>query len=339
MSKAPNKTITYLIILSILPLILFIIIFFCIMSKDYNDKSEIYELIKNEIKCVGESDSIISPQDSLCSHFACCGLITSDSLQKQARVLSDSISTQTDSLYISKNTNTLNCNNCPATLDEMYERFSSIEKRTKQLTKKFANIQFEIDLMIDKSSHWIGFWLSIIGIVLTITTILQVYANYRSNIENKETIKKTIHELELSTKSNRISCITSCISDIPELYNFMPEDARRVFINRFLTILSNEYSDYIVYISETIPIERLTTKELKKEFDYVYLSWCQIEIAMQNIICCYNDIETNLEYQTLMMLFNDYITLFHNNGISSNNVVECMAKINDALYNFMRSIQ
>lgn len=43
--------------------------------------------------------------------------------------------------------------------------------------------------------------------------------------------------------------------------------------------------------------------------------------------------------ETLMMLFNDYITLFHNNGISSNNIVECMAKINDALYNFMRSIQ
>lgn len=340
MKITTSKCISFAIIILAFTFLVISGIFFYIIYKDYNNKSEIYELIKEGKVCWEKYDSIISPKDSLCIRFGCHRHTTANSSQMQVRHLSDSISIRTDTLYVNTSTDTLNCENCLAeTLDKMHKRLSNADNRTKELTNKFANIQFEIDLMIDKSSQWIGFWLSIIGIVLTITTILQAYANYRTNAESKETIKKTIHELELSTKSNKISCITSCISDIPELYNFAPEDTRRVFINKFLSILHNEYSDYIAYISETIPLEGLTTKELKKELDYVYLSWSQIEIALQNLICCYDEIGTNLEYQTMMMLLNDQISLYHNNGINSNNIVECMTKINDALNDFMKTIQ
>ena len=343
-----KRTLQYLyssliIILNLL-LVAFSIIFFCNIWEDCKYKTcedckcETSELVK-EIDSE-KFDSTILSKDSLYVSVNLQMNITADSTQWLKINNIDSIKVQTDSLttYI-KNFAINNKDSIPERLAEIQGRLSSVEKDSKNITKKFENIRKETDLIIDKNSQWVGFWLSIIGIVLTISTILQVYANYRSNTENKETIKKTIHELELSTKSNKISCVTSCISNIPELYNFAPEGTRRDFINKFLKILHNEYSDYIIYIGETIPLEWLTTKELKKELDYIYLSWSQIEVAIHNIICCYDEFETNIEYQTLTRLLNEQITSFHNNSINSKNIIESMSKINDALNDFMRTIQ
>lgn len=339
MNNMPHSFTKYALFSITTLLIIFSSIYFCTLTSDFNKKKAIYNLLNKEDYFLLENDTTYFQNDSIYLPIDYYLHIPADSLQMPIQVYNDSVKIHIDSVSLIIQYDGLEKNdNIPVTLTELHNRLSLIENKCNYITKKFANTQFEIDLMIDKSSQWVGFWLSIIGIVLTITTILQVYANYRSNSENKETIKKITRDIELSTKSNKISCITSCLSSLPELFYFTPEDKRKKFSQKFINILYNEYTEYIVCVSNIIQLEDLMSSNLKKELDYVYLSWCQIIQAINNTIYDSKDVETNIEYHILKESLNSCIDDYHKNNINSKNIIHKMTEIQEHLDNFRQGL-
>lgn len=69
-----------------------------------------------------------------------------------------------------------------------------LKRLTKYVIDRESNYQMEIDLIIDKYSQWTGYWLSIIGCVLTLFTLLLALLNYRSNDDNTKKIDKAVED-------------------------------------------------------------------------------------------------------------------------------------------------
>lgn len=80
------------------------------------------------------------------------------------------------------------------------------------------------------------------------------------------------------------------------------------------------------------------SSNLKKEFDYVYLSWCQIIQAINNTIYDSKDVETNIEYHILKESLNSCIDDYHKNNINSKNIIHKMTEIQEHLDNFRQGL-
>lgn len=187
----------------------------------------------------------------------------------------------------------------------------NVKKLTKYLINRESHYQMEIDLIIDKYSQWTGYWLSLIGSVLTLFTIIQVLLNYRMNNQyekkvkeaidksnsttkevsdncnttinkikedNKieiEKIENTYHEnfkkYELSILHNNLSCINACLSTFPDAFSFSPTEERKKFVKTFMSMLSVEYTKFTEYINK-LYLSKITKGVYKEETDMPYLS-------------------------------------------------------------------
>lgn len=229
-----------------------------------------------------------------------------------------------------------------------------LKRLTKYVIDRESNYQMEIDLIIDKYSQWTGYWLSIIGCVLTLFTLLLALLNYRSNDDNTKKIDKAVedckcemdgikkryddfvHDMNLSVYQNKLSCISACLSSFPDAFSLTPNDERQRFIRMFLRMLNEEYSDF------TYDFERLKNclnckreigkkTDLRKEIGYVYLVWCDISIAVNHAMYDFTKPEQNMAFDELKEVLSTVITDYHDRKINDENIVDTMHAVLGAI--------
>jgi hypothetical protein len=250
-------------------------------------------------------------------------------------------------------------------LNELREELHQMKKLTKYVVERESKYQMEIDLIIDKYSQWTGYWLSIISCVLTLFTLIQAFINYRTNkesadksektsekcektIENTNTqlrefqdkirlffnrqekdFKKTKQSLKLSIYQNKMSCITACLSSFPDAFSLKPNDERQQFIRNFMRMLNEEYSEFTNYIGNLVAYNNGPEGGLitRKEVNNVYLIWCDIGVAVNQIMFDFSGTEQSMAFSHLRDLLSTTIREMHKQSINSANVHQKMLDI------------
>ena len=247
---------------------------------------------------------------------------------------------------------------------QLRQEVGNVKKLTQYLINRETNYQMEIDLIIDKYSQWTGYWLSIIGIVLTLFTIIQVLLNYRMNNqyekmvkeakdeynttkekmekdfqEGKRKIESTLREnikiFKSSILHNNLSCINACLSTFPDAFSFSPTEERKKFVKTFMNMLLVEYTKFTEYINK-LYLSKITKGVYKEETDmpdlspevkYVYLVWCDISIAINKASLDYTESKQTVAFEYLKESLSTVIINYHDGKITSSNIVEHMKLI------------
>lgn len=250
-------------------------------------------------------------------------------------------------------------------LNELSEELHQMRKLTKYVVERESKYQMEIDLIIDKYSQWTGYWLSIISCVLALFTLIQAFINYRTNQENTEKsekssekcenaikeveeamkkfmddanellknnakdIEKTKQNLKLSIYQNKMSCITACLSFFPDAFSLKPNEERQQFIRNFMRMLNEEYSEFTNYIGNLVAYNNGPEGGLitRKEVNNVYLIWCDIGVAVNQIMFDFPGTEQSVAFSHLKDLLSTTIREMHEQSINSANVHQKMLDI------------
>lgn len=250
-------------------------------------------------------------------------------------------------------------------LNELSEELHQMRKLTKYVVERESKYQMEIDLIIDKYSQWTGYWLSIISCVLALFTLIQAFINYRTNQENTEKsekssekcenaikeveeamkkfmddanellknnakdIEKTKQNLKLSIYQNKMSCITACLSSFPDAFSLKPNDERQQFIRNFMRMLNEEYSEFTNYIGNLVAYNNGPEGGLitRKEVNNVYLIWCDIGVAVNQIMFDFSGTEQSMAFSHLRDLLSTTIKEMHEQKINPANVCQKMQDI------------
>ena len=250
-------------------------------------------------------------------------------------------------------------------LNELSEELHQMRKLTKYVVERESKYQMEIDLIIDKYSQWTGYWLSIISCVLALFTLIQAFINYRTNQENTEKsekssekcenaikeveeamkkfmddanellknnakdIEKTKQNLKLSIYQNKMSCITACLSFFPDAFSLKPNEERQQFIRNFMRMLNEEYSEFTNYIGNLVAYNNGPEGGLitQKEVNNVYLIWCDIGVAVNQIMFDFPGTEQSVAFSHLKDLLSTTIREMHEQSINSANVHQKMLDI------------
>lgn len=80
-----------------------------------------------------------------------------------------------------------------------------IDTLTREAISKVDNYVTTVDMTIDKANNWIGFWVGLLSALLTISTIFQVWRNYRSKLDfekQKKLIEDTLNEQKKQFEDN-----------------------------------------------------------------------------------------------------------------------------------------
>ena len=250
-------------------------------------------------------------------------------------------------------------------LNELSEELYQMRKLTKYVVERESKYQMEIDLIIDKYSQWTGYWLSIISCVLALFTLIQAFINYRTNQENTEKsekssekcenaikeveeamkkfmddanellknnakdIEKTKQNLKLSIYQNKMSCITACLSFFPDAFSLKPNEERQQFIRNFMRMLNEEYSEFTNYIGNLVAYNNGPEGGLitRKEVNNVYLIWCDIGVAVNQIMLDFTGTEQSVAFSYLKDLLSTTIKEMHEQKINPANVCQKMQDI------------
>lgn len=250
-------------------------------------------------------------------------------------------------------------------LNELSEELYQMRKLTKYVVERESKYQMEIDLIIDKYSQWTGYWLSIISCVLALFTLIQAFINYRTNQENTEKsekssekcenaikeveeamkkfrddanellknnakdIEKTKQNLKLSIYQNKMSCITACLSSFPDAFSLKPNEERQKFIKNFMNMLSEEYTEFTNYIGFLAVYKDGHEGGLitKREVRNIYLMWCDIGVAVNQIMLDFTGTEQSVAFSYLKDLLSTTIKEMHEQKINPANVCQKMQDI------------
>ena len=240
------------------------------------------------------------------------------------------------------------------------QEVQQLKRLTQYVIERESNYQMEIDLIIDKYSQWTGYWLSVIGCVLTLFTLLQVFLNYRSNDDNTKKVDKSLDEFRqdsektksrfvglmgklirdttLSNYQNKLSCISICLSSFPDAFSLTPNAERQKFIRIFVKMLHEEYSDYTNEFERLKNCKHKTNRktDLYKQMGYVYFVWCDISVAVNHAMYDFTKPEQNVAFDTLKSKLCIAITMYHNNEINEENICTKMHEILNAMDGLLR---
>lgn len=233
-----------------------------------------------------------------------------------------------------------------------------LKRLIKYVIDRESNYQMEIDLIIDKYSQWTGYWLSVIGCVLTLFTVLQFFLNYRFNENNtektdkaveycKDKVKdfeekydKLVHQMKWFIHQNKLSCISMCLSSFPDAFSLTPNEERQNFIRVFMRMLHEEYSDFTYSVERWINSLKdykynVDDTNLNKKIGYAYLVWCDISIAVNHAMYDFTKPEQNMAFDSLKSELCIAITMYHNKEINKDNFITKMHNILSEMNNLL----
>lgn len=189
-------------------------------------------------------------------------------------------------------------------LEKYLTHIDSISRVTIQ---KADNYISDVDLMISKSSAWMGMWLGIFAIIMTVPTIIQFTMTYRNEhrIEtmltnsNKE-VKALESELKCSIKEHRISSIMMCMSSIPDPQLTPSQDEKRMFVDHFISFLAKEFEDYIGQLEIYFNLSgRSATMDDNIGHNNLLMVITMLKSSLIRTQCVFSDITQNVQYRLL----------------------------------------
>ena len=179
-----------------------------------------------------------------------------------------------------------------------------IDSVNQVVIRRADNYISDVDLMIAKSSAWVGVWIGIFAVVLTVPTVIQLVMAYRSDVKVEELIqdgKQDValleNKLKCSITEHRISSIMMCLSSIPDPQLTPSQDEKRRFVDHYIQFLSEEFCKYITLVKESLE----NAKKAEKTGDAVERSNMLMVIMMikTSLIrsqCVFSDITHNIHY-------------------------------------------
>lgn len=189
-----------------------------------------------------------------------------------------------------------------------------IDSVNKVVIQRSDNYISDVDLMIAKSSAWVGIWIGIFAVVLTVPTVIQLVLAYRNenrvdtmlkdgkqdlkSIENN--VKLLENNLKCSIKEHRISSIMMCLSSIPDPLLTPSPDKKRQFVNHYILFLAEEFDDYISYTKESFELEKVTknaAEDVKKSNMLMVIMMMKMSLIRSQ--CVFSDITHNIQYRVI----------------------------------------
>ena len=154
---------------------------------------------------------------------------------------------------------------------QLRQEVGNVKELTQYLINRESNYQMEIDQIIDKYSQWTGYWLSIIGIVLTLFTIIQVLLNYRMNNQYEKMVKEAIDECKTTAKEVKEK-YDSTTKEVKEKYNSTTKEVKEKYDSTTKEIKEDNQKEinrinnqYEKMVKEAIDECKTTTKEIKED--------------------------------------------------------------------------
>lgn len=187
---------------------------------------------------------------------------------------------------------------------EIESRIDTIQALLNYHLAQKSHIQDEVDIIIDKNSHWVGLWIGILSVIVTLYTILQMYTNYRSISETKKEITDIINQTNFIKSITLLNNSAYAICNHSELSYFIPENQRNDIITNSLYSLYNSFTACTGSINK---IETITNEQ---------------ELIIQQ--CIYN---TMIALSKIEILFVNIEVYIHYNFIKQ--IVTRMYEVND----------
>ena len=190
------------------------------------------------------------------------------------------------------------------TLESYLAHIDSISRVTIQ---KADNYTSDVDLMIEKSSAWMGFWIGIFAIVMTVPTIIQFVMAYRNDNEVKQMIDDGKREtallenkLKCSIKEHRISSIMMCLSSIPDPQLTPSQEMKRSYVNNYIQFLAEEFGEYILLIGEYFnKAEKTDLTDNGVQRNNILMVVTMLKMSLIRTQCVFSDITQNIQYRLL----------------------------------------
>lgn len=195
---------------------------------------------------------------------------------------------------------------CPdsVSLEKYLEHIDSISRVAIQ---KADNYISDVDLMISKSSAWMGMWLGIFAIIMTVPTIIQFVMTYRNESRMEKMIDDGKNEarlletkLKCSIKEHRISSIMMCMSSIPDPQLTPSQEEKRQFVNHYIKFLSREFEDYINLLSvffEKVKLLESTDEQIER--NNILMVITMLKMSLIRTQCVFSDVTQNVQYHSV----------------------------------------
>jgi len=180
-----------------------------------------------------------------------------------------------------------------------------IDSICKVTIQKADNYISDVDLMISKSSAWMGLWLGIFAIVMTVPTIIQFVMTYKNEKRVEEMIRK--HQAKMtcledkmlcSIKEHRISSIMMCLSSSPDPQLTPSLEKKRLFVRYFMRFLNSEFREYINLLDSYYEsAEKNDDIDNSSDTSNMLLVITELKMALVRSQCVFSDITQNIHFQ------------------------------------------
>lgn len=192
-------------------------------------------------------------------------------------------------------------------LNQYLEHIDSISRVTIQ---KADNYISDVDLMISKSSAWMGMWLGIFAIVMTVPTIIQFAMTYQNEkrveimIQKHQTKMTCLEDKMLcSIKEHRISSIMMCLSSSPDPQLTPSLEKKRLFVQHFLRFLNDEFVEYINLLDSYYEsAEKNDEIEKSSDTSNMLLIITELKMSLVRSQCVFSDITQNIHFHIIQKL-------------------------------------
>ena len=191
-------------------------------------------------------------------------------------------------------------------LEKYLEHIDSISRVAIQQADNYIA---DVDLMISKSSAWMGMWLSIFAIIMTVPTIIQFVMAYRNEgriekmlDEGRQEVRMLESKLKCSAKEHRISSIMMCLSSIPDPQLTPSPDEKRQFVNHYIKFLAKEFGEYTILLKDYFEaIENAEKVEGEIEKDNILMVITMLKMSLIRTQCVFSDITQNVQYRIIQI--------------------------------------
>lgn len=184
-----------------------------------------------------------------------------------------------------------------------------IDSISRVAIQQADNYIADVDLMISKSSAWMGMWLSIFAIIMTVPTIIQFVMAYRNEgriekmlNEGRQEVRMLECKLKCSVKEHRISSIMMCLSSIPDPQLTPSPDEKRQFVNHYIKFLAKEFGEYTILLKDYFEaIENAEKVEGEIEKNNILMVITMLKMSLIRTQCVFSDITQNVQYRIIQI--------------------------------------
>lgn len=232
------------------------------------------------------------------------------------------------------------------TVQGYYKSVQDIYVKVKEMETHY---QDDVNLMIYKTDAWMGYWMGIFAIVMTIPAILMAIQAYRTEKNHEKTINDALESAKKEIKSakdeldsqrkdiefekqrlsrsfyeNRMSTIMTTISSFPDPQMIATRDDKRQFLKAYLNLLYKEFNQYLCILEEQC---KEGVVDMDMEHKYINLVLFNIKLASIRCQSTFSDLSQNLQFRELQDEINKKVYAFAHGQVTQANAVKSLRSV------------